>query len=1281
MNEKMWYLPLIIILIFKTQTFDISSFHINFFKQESKLYYFNAMNNNNGDIYFEFWGETNKIRYFTGIDHLTEERLKFNENEIYSIETNAISTYHDSILVNVNNEINVFSINKDYFGFINIKDSKYTSKATKEMIFEDNGWPAKRNCIIKLNDNTYLLSILLLKDEFMIDKHYINIKIFKFSSNDINGYNELASYDKNINYMASSSCFQTENKYIQCCFSKVEIINTFTIGIYSSQLKNQKLIDFGKVEEESFTKIFHIKDEIGGYIFFNKQKNNAPTLLLKKLSVMKKSFDLVDVISNKENIIENIGYTIDIGPFSTDSLKIDDSRFIIIFTIKSTYKLLLCLFDFNKDFTGIRRRKYVLDLDTINIRIASIIKTFLFKDYFGLLFYDSVSEFPGYIFFNYINITSNYKIDTRTIRINDFADSSFNFSFLENLDFINNIYNGPIKIRIESFSLKEETGISTKSSKTNSEISIGDILDISDIIIFEKDNAQLHDYFLEFLPIVQEIDSITDIYGNYGENDQIGYFTKYVFNIIIPYGKNCSYEDFVYVKNEQEKLCLISCDSYKEKQLYQDETENICYNECSEAKNGNIYTYFHKCLLNCPKEYIPNKNNICVPNETVFTTNIYNEEDEIDNLEENSEMNRIIEVPDSGYKNGILDEKDKLNEILENIDSFKDDLRGNNSKFNFKYEESWVSYFYSDDTALETLEKKFPNLTIVNVNECKNKLIAENIIDNFTKIIIKGKQKINDFNNFEYNLYLDNGTLLNKSLCENTKIEISKPIAPNILVTANALFSQGYDMFDLSSNLYTDNCIPVELNNNDVTLSTRQKDIMSSAISLCPESCSYSGNNLNSNRVTYSCDYNFDERNKTTQIEKQEVKENFLSYIFNMINYKIITCYDIMNNWQNYISNYGFLIGAIIYFLIFILFIIYLFKGYKSIKIKYLLHEPKIDNNKKSYIIDLSDVSKKFKLSSSRNDIIINEQNSLFNDSKQIKKKKKIKLNPPKNKIRKSSSKKNLEINSIYIHKKNGNKRTKRIRSKIKEDEIHSKIIISINKDNINYKEEMNSIEYNELTYAQALNKDGRNMWQIFFSYFNEKLDLIQIFFYPKEFEHFSLSLTLYLYELLIDFTLNAILFSDDVISQKYYNNGNLLFITSNILSIISNIFSCFLAKLVEFLVNYSEILEAAKIETNSELLFYKIFIKVYKLISFKICIFYFFVFISGLGCVYYLLLFCAIYKKIQKNLFINYIIGILWSFGYKIVFSLLSTVMRKIALLRKYRRLYIISKFINEKL
>jgi hypothetical protein len=293
--------------------------------------------------------------------------------------------------------------------------------------------------------------------------------------------------------VSSVSCIQNESKYIQCSFSNLLSLEEkyFTVGIYDINLSQKKDFNLARIEAISFSKIIHLKDEIAGYIFFDIQKNNAPTLLIKRLDIIKKLginyYYLNDVIEGKGNIIENIGYEIDIGTFSSDAIKIDDTRFVIFFTIKSDNNLLLCLFDFNNDYTAIRVRYYVLDFDSINIRITVNIRAFLFKDYFGLLFYDSVSEFPGYIFFNYVNMTSNNKIDSRTIIINNFNEySSITFSFLENLEFINIIYNGPIKIKIESFTSKDKSGISTKSSYSNSEISIDDILDINDSLIFEN---------------------------------------------------------------------------------------------------------------------------------------------------------------------------------------------------------------------------------------------------------------------------------------------------------------------------------------------------------------------------------------------------------------------------------------------------------------------------------------------------------------------------------------------------------------------------------------------------------------------------------------------------------------------------------------------------------------------------------------------------------------------------------------------------------------------------
>lgn len=95
--------------------------------------------------------------------------------------------------------------------------------------------------------------------------------------------------------------------------------------------------------------------------------------------------------------------------YCSDAIKINDSKFVVILTIKNTKDLLICLFDLYNNDSSLRLRYYKLELSLINVLISVNLRTFIFKNYFGLLFYDSYSNYPGYIFFNYPNITSENK--------------------------------------------------------------------------------------------------------------------------------------------------------------------------------------------------------------------------------------------------------------------------------------------------------------------------------------------------------------------------------------------------------------------------------------------------------------------------------------------------------------------------------------------------------------------------------------------------------------------------------------------------------------------------------------------------------------------------------------------------------------------------------------------------------------------------------------------------------------------------------------------------------
>ena len=251
-------IKLTLFLIIGIQALNLTSFNINFFQERKKLYYVNAMNNENGDIYFEFWGEEDSMRYYIGKNFSTEENLKINGDEIYSIDANTNWNYHESIIVEYNDSINILSINSKNFDYINIDGETVVSQLTTNFVGDHSGDPSYRNGLIKLKNNYYLSSIVL----HGFWSHQIYFTIFDFSTNNINGFIKIKQKSKTIGYMNSTNCFQTESTYIQCSFSNAIPSNNWHVGIYDLNLEEQNTIEFGYLLDYSFTKIFHIKGEI-----------------------------------------------------------------------------------------------------------------------------------------------------------------------------------------------------------------------------------------------------------------------------------------------------------------------------------------------------------------------------------------------------------------------------------------------------------------------------------------------------------------------------------------------------------------------------------------------------------------------------------------------------------------------------------------------------------------------------------------------------------------------------------------------------------------------------------------------------------------------------------------------------------------------------------------------------------------------------------------------------------------------------------------------------------
>ena len=1553
-------------------SFNIPLLKANYFNYEqiTNLYYVNALNNNLGILYFEYWGEANNIRHLIGINTTTGDDIYFGNTKIKSFET-SLSSYHTSIIINNNNEDNIFSINvnNNNLEFININSGTYSYKSTEnEAIFDIDilNDPSLKNGLAKLNNNNYILSVILYVDpSFGLDHYNFYTAIFNFNSNSMNGYNQIQMKNPTSDFIKSTNCFQTESNYIECFYNElIASDDYFSIIIYDTNLNKKGSPYISTINPDTFTKMFHIKKEIGAYIYFE-EENNYPKIKIKKLN---ENHDLDDVFTTISLNVKN-QYNVNQNIFLADGIKINDNRFVIILTSQNLLNLLIYLFDLYNEDKSLKVRLFNIGLQNTNIRISNLIQAFTIDNFLGITFYNSNLQYSGYTIFNYPNFIDeeNSYINNTLMKINLFIDSPLSqFSFSENIELANNIFGDKItKIKIIDFKDKTSSGITIKSLLLNSEISKNNELDYNDHLIFEscETGAIPGNYILNISLVIQESNNDEDnsylietkYYGDtdysytpklYNSNQlrleyivqcyekcktcrQIGTENNnycvickddfpyninngekcenqchnYIFiNGNIKYCiENCNDGQFIYDKNENEKYCLDNCNEGQFKYII-NQNEKYCLDICNEGKFIYAINVNEKyCLNNCDENqfnYIINENekyclDNCYNNQYIYIDNdnkkacwdncdnsqdylyIKNENEKyclencfnelfifIDNenkkfCEDLCDTERFIYITDENKKTCInecdnteyfiyiKDENEQYclkncgNELFFFIDNdnykfckehcdidqyiyiknenekfcknecdnnqyyiyiketdekfclsscvlnneklfFDKELKicynkcseGNNSKIysykneciskcpkNHKANSDYICILESDEIIIER-EKKiiaenynenleieqfnnetkiicystssnldelidlYPDLIYIDLKECEDLLIKEYNLDPNSDLLIVEVQTSNEIKNysvknFNYEIYTREGKKLNNlSFCENTNIEISTSIKKSDLLNykeAIQLSKQGYDIYNLSSDFYTDICLSASINDSDLTLSLRQQVIYPGNNSLCMEGCEYNGIDLETNRVNCTCNPTLETNSENKESDEniyEEVEQNFFIYIIDMINYQIFPCYKLIVDKNSYINNFGFYIGAFLLFLIIINMLIYIIIGGKIIRHKFYSKRPKINKIKE-------EIQKPKKNNVNINDEMINHYstkslNIKFSKRKQ-KKPKKVSprsindlpipeistknSNPNKKVKRKKVSKKNIlkknlsnmQLSSLF--KKSNNIEVSSGKMKLAISDIpnnnkynnNNKIQSTIDKNSegINNKkseEKDTNCDYNELSYFEALEKDKRNYLDIFFYAFKLKLKTIQIFCFRDEFSHLSLSLSFYVFELLLDITINSLLFSDDVISQKYFNNGDLLFITTNILSISSNIISYFILWMTEKLINQNLVLDNITKEIkdpNEYIIIYEILIKCFKL---KLSIFYFCLLFIGFLCTYYLFLFCAIFKKIQINLFENYIIGSLWSLAFTVAICLIVTITRKIALKCKIKKIFIWSKFFDDK-
>ena len=714
---------------------------------------------------------------------------------------------------------------------------------------------------------------------------------------------------------------------------------------------------------------------------------------------------------------------------------------------------------------------------------------------------------------------------------------------------------------------------------------------------------------------------------------------------------NCTLQSISY------GLC-ISCNNNEGYYRKYNDSSNVntfinCYKEELDGYYLDIVEEIYKpCYFNCKKckELGDVDNNKCTDCYNNYTLNGSNCVKEYEN-----EFNYILNITDITSISNIDDNNNNINDNKD-IKYYVNDYIISNNVSNTPF------YFYEIRYDENDLQKKYINGTFIDFPpETKNILLNEFNLDIdknkiYVLIIDYISIEVNSAtSDFDYQLFLENGTFLNLSeIKEDFYVDIYLPIIDLILAKYNYSIyfaDQGYDIYNKKSNFYHDVCSPAHIDNNDIILDDRKIDIYPNNVSLCKNNCKYKSINIEEKRIICECNLNiysnyiYDEED----FLKEEDNGNFFNYLLDHINYRILVCYKLLLNFDNLKQNFSFYLISSIFLVIILADIIFCLFGLVNIRKIILRHFP---TKQKIYNETIRELER-LKINIKKNSLITgsNKKNKLFKFSKKKIKKCESHIEgglPQKSKRRKT-------IDSI-------------------KDSANYKIYNHIKLDKKNY-----IINYigniNELPFTQAIYKDKRSFFRTFMSIVFQKLELIDLIFGEHNIR--IILLHQYILSLLIDFLFNTLLYSDDIVSQKYHNNGKLDYIVNITLSILSNVITFIICNWLNFSKGAEERLEQI-LQIKKEFYFLYAMNKYIKILKIRMAFYFIIEIFFGCFSFYYNVIFCIVYRNSQISLLFNYLLSLLESLINSVIISFIVVITRKIGIMLLNNNIYNTSKYIN---
>ena len=468
----------------------------------------------------------------------------------------------------------------------------------------------------------------------------------------------------------------------------------------------------------------------------------------------------------------------------------------------------------------------------------------------------------------------------------------------------------------------------------------------------------------------------------------------------------------------------------------------------------------------------------------------------------------------------------------------------------------------------------------------------------------------------EYKLLDENGTEVNLELCENQTIEIKYTLDPN---TPGVDFDKIKEFADKGIDIFN----PDSPFFSDICIpytSSNGTDIplkdRRKDMMQNISLCEEGCEYKSFNVVTYEVSCDCNVKGDLSFDENPLEVPSFKTLV-DSTNIKIVKCYKLLLHIDNYLDNIGFFIYLGVLLLLIMLIVIYYTYSYKEF-LKMIFDSPRASP---SSVFIVSKISTK-----ERNSISDSTERTL-NDISQ-------------NKFEENTSKELKEKYSI-------------------EDE---------------------DLNMDESPYSVASEKDKRGCNIMFWDLFLSKIDFISILFYPGKYDIFVLNISLYLFMLSLEFSMNSLLFTNDVISQNYQNGGHMSFATSFLLSFFAKLLTAIVGFAFVRLSKFTPYFEVVDKEIKDKKTFMIMCRRILSAIHVRIIVYYILEILFVISLLYYITIFCIVYHNNQMKWLTDCVMGIMSDLFFTLILSIGCTIVRYIGIKTQSEKLYNISQYTADK-